>query len=341
MGVWQIKGWERDYLDNRLRGVLGEKAEIKFFEEILGPDDLAAESDYEIVSVFVGAEINKTVIAALPNLKLITTRSTGFDHIDIAAAKARGIQVAYVPTYGENTVAEHAFGLLLNLAHRIYEGYDRLREKGVYSYEGLEGFDLKEKTIGIVGTGHIGVYAIRIAKGLGMRVIAYDVTPRAELEEELGFKYAENLEALLEAAEVVSIHVPYLPATHHLIHKGNIGRMKKGAILINTARGAIVETAALVRALREGKLGGAGLDVLEEEGVMKDELGYLLSGEDKSDIKVVIENHALIDMPNVIVTPHSAFNTREAKQRILEATVKNIEGFFKNGKAANLAASNL
>lgn len=334
IGVWQIGGWEAEYLKEKLAG-----QEVEIFSGKLAREELPERRDFEAVCVFVGSAVSKEVIDAFSSLKLITTRSTGYDHIDLAAAGRRGIQVGYVPTYGENTVAEHAFGLLLTLAHRIYEGYDRLREKGQYSFEGLEGFDLKGRVMGVVGTGHIGAHSIRIAKGFEMKVIAYDAHPKAEMASEMGFEYKGSLEELLAEADVVSLHVPYLPETHHLINKDNIYKMKKGAVLINTSRGAVVETDALVKALQEGHLGGAGLDVLEEEGVMADEMGYLLSGDEKTDLKVVIENHILIDMPNVIVTPHSAFNTREAKERILNTTAENIISFAETGKTKNAVES--
>lgn len=331
IGIWQTEGWEEEYLKEKLAG-----HEVVTFAGELNKESLPEDKSFEAVCTFVGSEVSKGVIEALPNLKLIATRSTGYDHIDLEAAKAKGVQVANVPTYGENTVAEFAFALLLTLSRKIYQGYDRLREEGVYSFDGLMGFDLKGRTMGVVGTGNIGKHMIRMARGFEMRVIAYDAFPKAGLDKELGFEYKATLEELLSEADVVSLHVPYLPATHHIINKDNIGKFKKGAILINTARGALVETDALVRALKEGKLGGAGLDVLEEEGVMKDELGYLMSGDDKSDLKVVLENHELIDMDNVIVEPHNAFNTREARTRILDTTVENIESFGKKGAAANL-----
>lgn len=325
IGIFEIKGWEKEYLEKALLG-----QETEFFENEIGQ-----EGDYEIISVFVGSSLNKDVLIRFPNLKLIATRSTGFDHIDLDYCKEKGIQVANVPTYGENTVAEHVFALLLTLSHHIYEAYDRLREEGVYSFEGLEGFDLKGKTMGVIGTGNIGRHAIKIAKGFEMKVIAFNKEPKPELAAELGFEYKNTLDELLSESDIVSLHVPYLPETHHLINKDNILKMKKGAILINTSRGGIVETDALVKALKSGHLGGAGLDVFEEEGAIKDEMGYLLKGEEKTDLKVLLENHLLIDMPNVIVTPHSAFNTREAKERILNTTVKNIKTFSDLGKAEN------
>ncbi len=292
----------------------------------------AGQADFNIVSVFVGSKIDKETIEAFPDLKLITTRSTGFDHIDLEATKSKNILTAYVPGYGDNTVAEFAFGLLLTLSRKLYQGIDRIRETGTFSYEGLRGFDLKDKTIGIVGTGRIGQYAVKIAKGLGMNVIAFDAFPNEKLAQELGFKYV-SFDELLAQSDVIDLHVPYLPTTHHLINKDNISKIKKGAILINTSRGAIVETEALVKALNEGILGGAGLDVLEEEGVIQDEKSLLLYGHpEEHNLKVVLANHVLIDMPNVAITPHNAFNTQEALQRILDTDINNIKSYIEKGE---------
>lgn len=330
IGFFEIKD---DFYKNYLTAHLSNH-ELFFSDQEINASNLPDQKDFDILGIFVGSQINEAVLANFPNLKLIITLSTGFDHINLAACATRNIKVANVPTYGENTVAEHAFGLLLTLSHHLYEGYDRLRTKGQYSFAGLEGFDLLNKTIGVIGTGNIGRHSIKIANGFGMKVIAFDAFPKPQLAKELNFTYTKTLEKLLSTADIITIHVPYLPATHHLINKDNINQIKKGSILINTARGAIVETDALVKALREGILSGAGLDVLEEEGVMKDELGYLLSGDTKSDLKVVLENHELIDMDNVIVTPHSAFNTHEAKERILTQTVTNISTFITSGTPA-------
>jgi len=224
-------------------------------------------------------------------------------------------------------VAEHTFGLLLCLSHRIYEGYDRIRETGTFSCEGLEGFDLKGKTLGVLGTGHIGRHVIRMAKGFEMNVIAYDPKPDQQYASEAGFHYV-SFSDLLSLSDVLTIHVPYIQATHHLVSKQNIYTMKKGAVLINTSRGPIVETEALVEALTKGHLSGAGLDVLEEEGAARDERAFALYGHpSEAALKVALQNHILFDLPNVIVTPHNAFNTREALQRILDTTIENIKAF--------------
>jgi D-lactate dehydrogenase len=323
IGFFEIEDWEIDYIKERLPGV-----ELSFSKEKLNKDNLPQEKNIDIASVFVGSQVSKEVINSFPNLKLITTRSTGFDHIDSAAAKEKNIAVAYVPGYGDNTVAEFAFALLLSLSRHIFEAYDRIKEKGLFNFEGLRGFDLKDKIIGVIGTGRIGCYTIKIAKGFGMNVIAYDAFPKEELCEKLGFKYV-SLDELLAQSDVISLHVPYLPSTHHLINLKNISKIKKGALLINTSRGAVVETEAIIKGLDQGILGGVGLDVLEEEGVLADEKALLLYGHpEEHDLKKILANHVLVDMPNVIITPHTAFNTKEALQRILDTDLENIKSFI-------------
>lgn len=328
IAFFQIEDWEIDHIKEQLSG-----HELFFTKEKLSAESLPEQRDFEVVSVFVGSKVDHEVLAALPNLKLVTTRSTGFDHIDLSMTQNMNIATGYVPGYGDNTVAEFAFGLILALSRKIYESVDRLRETGFYSYVGLRGFDLQGKTIGVVGTGRIGQHSIRIAKGFGMRVVAYDAFPKPELAAELGFEYIA-FDELLGQSDVITLHVPYLPTTHHLINMQNIEKIKKGALLINTARGAVVETDALVKALSDGILGGAGLDVLEEEGALADEKMLVLYGHpEEHNLKTILENHVLIDMPNVLVTPHNAFNTQEALQRILDTDICNIQEYIGKGVA--------
>lgn len=267
------------------------------------------------------------MIRSLPNLKLIATRSTGFDHVDLKAAQEKGVTVCNVPAYGENTVAEFTFALILALSRKVFPGVKRVREQGKFSTDGLQGFDLKDKVIGVIGTGHIGAYMVKIAKGFGMNVLAYDPYPNQKLSQEYQFTYTDFNDLLLKS-DVVTLHVPYMPATHHIINKKNIQMCKKGSVLINTARGGLVETDALVWALKEGVLAGAGLDVLEEEGFVKEEIELLASGHpNEQQLKTALADHELMQMDNVLVTPHNAFNTREAVTRILETTAENIEAF--------------
>ena len=314
--------WEEEYIKGKLPGFA-----------LVAPDDAGAE----VLSVFVNHPVDAAEMAKYPKLKLIATRSTGYDHIDIVEAKKRGVAVATVPAYGANTVAEFAFALLLALSRKVPEAHEQVTKTGSFSQEGLTGFDLAGKTMGVVGCGKIGQHTVRIANGFGMKVLVSDGHRDEAMAKELGFEYAE-LPELLGASDVVSLHVPYLPATHHLINLQNISLFKRGAYLINTARGAVVETAAIVKALQEGILAGAGLDVLEEEGDMQDEM-KLLSGPHpkEEELKVVLQNHYLINHPRVIVTPHIAFDTTEAIRRILDTTIENIIAFAA-GAAKNLLA---
>jgi D-lactate dehydrogenase len=321
--------WEQDYVRTKL-----PNEEIIFHEGSIAAFPDLTDPDATVLCPFVESPIDEAELARFPALKFIATRSTGFDHIDLVATKARGIAVSNVPYYGENTVAEFAFALLLALSRRIIDADESVRE-GTFSPVGLRGFDLAGKILGVVGTGHIGAHVIRMAQGFGMKVIGFDAYPNAELAQKLNFSYV-TLAELLTASDIVTIHVPYNKDTHHLINKENIGNLKKGAYLINTARGAVVETEALVEALKSGALAGAGLDVLEEEGDMTDEIALLTSPHPKeAELKIALENHYLIDHPRVIVTPHTAFNTTEAVERILDATIENIKN-FSSGSPTNL-----
>lgn len=331
---FNLEPWAKDYMAKNPK-LAAAGVSVGFEDHVLDVSHMPADVDFDIAGVFVDSALKKDVVGFLPKLKHIAALSTGYDHIDLAACAAAGITVSTVPSYGENTVAEYAFALILALSRKICDTHCQVREEGNFKLDGLRGFDLAGKTIGIVGTGHIGQHAVRIAKGFGMNVIASDAFPNEKLAAELGFKYLP-LADLLAASDVITLHVPYLPATHHLINKENIGLIKKGAYLINTSRGAVVETDALVAALKSGQLGGAGLDVLEEEGMIKDELNALVGGQaSEHDLKTVLEDHVLIDMPNVLITPHNAFNTQEAFQRILDTTIDNIVGFAQ-GAPVNL-----
>lgn len=305
-----------------------------FVDAPLAPGNVLEFAHAEIVSTFIYSNLSREVLAALPKLKLIATRSTGVDHIDLDYCREHEIAVSNVPTYGENTVAEHVFALLLAISHRLPEAIARARS-GRFSPEGLDGFDLKGRTIGVVGTGSIGRCVIRIAKGFAMKVLAFDVRPVPACAAELEFEYVK-LDRLLGAADVISLHIPALPGGRHLIGEAAFAKMKNGAILINTARGSLVDSRALISALRSGKVAHAGLDVLADEPLIREEAELVVSTHyEQSDLRELVADHVLLDSPQVIVTPHSAFNTKEAVDRIIETTVDNIEGFLK-GKPLNL-----
>jgi len=316
--------WEKDFLSTHL-----PTHTFTFEDGFMQDRTDISDPDAEIVSVFVSSHVGAMEMDRFPKLKCIVTRSTGFDHIDLTEAAKRGIVVSNVPTYGENSVAEMAFALLLALSRRIYDSYKQVVETSSFSPKGLTGFDLKGKTLGVVGTGHIGVYAIKIGKGFGMDIVAHDPFKNDALAAELGFRYVDSFDELLGMSDVITLHVPHNEHTHHMINVGNIGKIKKGAVLINTARGPVVETIAMVKALEEGILAGAGLDVLEEEDFLLDEDALLhMEHPNGEKLKNVLANQYLIDHPRVIVTPHNAFNTKEALERILSVTVENIEAFI-------------
>lgn len=333
VAVFENEKWEQEYLKKNL-----PNCNFLFSEKIINQKLAQKAVDCEILCVFVGSKVDKKVLDMLPRLKFIATMSTGFDHIDLDECKKRKILVSNVPTYGENTVAEHAFALLLNISRRIFDSVE-LTRKGKFDYEGLRGFDLKEKTIGVIGTGRIGLNVIKIAKGFGMNIVAYDVYPNKQIAKELGFAYVNNVNALLSQSDVITLHTPYTKETHHIISKKNLNKLKKKCVIINTARGKLVETAALLKGLQKGIIAAVGLDVLEEESFLKEEK-QLLSKEfaKEFDLKTVLEQHVLIEHPNVYVTPHNAFNSQEALTRILNTTIENISGFIQN-KPVNLVGN--
>lgn len=257
------------------------------------------------------AKVTSESLEKLPALKMIATRSAGYDHIDIPAASKRGIVVCNVPGYGAHMIAEHAFGLLLAVGRNIVAGANRYSQDRVFDDTGLVGLELSGKTVSILGTGKIGTHAARIAHGFGMRTVAYDAVKNSELEKIYFTKYLP-LEKALEVADFVTIHLPLNDQTRGLICRRTLRAIKPGSILVNTARGAIVNTEDLISALKEGRLAGAGLDVLEDER----------------------EKHFDFAGLNVIVTPHIAWYTKEAVARILDITLENIRAFM-NGTPKN------
>jgi len=317
--------WEEDYLKRSLEGA----ASIKSFKETA---DLVLDKvkDTSILSTFIKSKVDRAIIDSLPALKFISTRSTGFDHIDVEYARSKNIAVANVPTYGENTVAEHTFALILSLARNLRRSYFKTKE-GDFMIKGLMGFDLRGKTIGVIGTGHIGLRVIQMASGFGMKILAFDPKKDHFLSEVMGFKYVD-LETLLGSSDIITLHAPYNKKTHHMINNDSIKSIKRGAILINTARGALVDTVALTKALDEGILSGAGLDVLEGENIILEEKQLLMKKKkelyDPEKLQLTLRNCFLLQRENVIFTPHIGFYSKEALQRILDTTIENIIGFL-------------
>lgn len=318
IAFFEVQPWEQSKLEERFAG-----HQLFFFDRVIEPTDLETLKDCEVLSVFIYSKVTAEIIKKLPQLKLIVTRSTGFDHIDLEATKARNIIVSNVPSYGENTVAEHTFALILALSRNVHKSHVR-RLANDFSIEGLQGFDLKGKTIGVVGAGKIGLHVIKIAKGFGMEVLAYDAFENHFLSEVLDFQYV-TLEKLLQQSDIVTLHTPYMKDTHHLINTKNIGLMKQGGILINTSRGELVETEALIRGLDQGILAGAGLDVVEGELLIREEKELLTQKVSSAEVEALAQDHALLSRDNVVYTPHIAFYSREALERILSTTIDNIE----------------
>lgn len=307
-------------------GMTGTDHHWEYVDEPIDSNNINPET--EVISVFVSSGVTDEIIAKLPKLKLIACRSTGFDNVDHAAAAARGIVVANVPTYGESTVAEYTFTLLLALMRRLPPSLDFISQQ--IDSKQLMGRDLHDKTIGVVGTGHIGQHVIKIAKGFEMRVVAYDPFARDELAKELGFEYLP-LEELLKVSDVVTLHAPYVPENKHMISATGLALMKPSAVLINTARGELVDTQALTDALVEKKLAGAALDVLESEQLYKMHEEVALLRSHTLPQSAAIQSVALMalnKLPNVILTPHNAFNTLEAIGRINSVTCQNIIRFW-------------
>ncbi len=318
---FEVENWERPYLEAGLSDVKN-----LFFDGILDSESVSKAESVKVISVFVHSKVTRDLIEALPNLECIVTRSTGTDHIDMPCCRERGIVVSNVPTYGQNTVAEHTFALILNLSRMVHKAYERTR-RGDFSIEGLRGFDLNGKTIGVIGTGNIGLHVIRMARGFNMRVIAYDPYPKTALVDLLDFEYV-GFEDLLKDSDVVTIHCPLTDETHHLLNRDSIHRMKKGAILVNTARGGVVDSSAVLESLEQGHLAGLAIDVFEGEEVLSEETERLSGSFDSEKMRNYILNRKLLDRDNVILTPHIAFNSTEAVERILEVTVENVKGYL-------------
>ena len=330
IAFFEVHDWEKDYLAPSF-----PDCELSFSAERLDAEHVPDIRGVECLSVFVHSRVTAAVLEKLPDLKLIATRSTGFDHIDTAACKQRGITVANVPTYGENTVAEHTFALILSLSRNVHKSY-RHAVEGRMDLAMLTGFDLQGKTLGVVGAGRIGLHVVRIARGFAMRVLVYDVRQDAFLAELLNFQYAP-LEKLLAESDIVTLHAPHMPATHHLLNRERLAQMKRGALLVNTSRGALVDTDALIEALDSGQLGGAGLDVVEGEELIKEEHELLNAPRATEALQALVRRSVLLKKDNVVFTPHNAFNSREALLRILDTTIANVKAFGR-GESLNRIA---
>lgn len=321
ISVFEIEGWEQERFE-----CMADEHEVRFESRALDAESAADHADADVVSTFIYSDVSAAALERFDSLGLVATRSTGTDHIDLDWCREHDVVVANVPTYGDNTVAEHVFALLLAVGRHLVEAADRTR-RGDFSQAGLRGFDLQGRTIGIIGTGRIGAHVARIAQGFGMDVVAFDVQEDPELAREVGFEYV-SLEELLQRSDVVTLHVPGSPKTHHLLGESEFEQMKPGTVLINTSRGTVVESSALLRALGDGTVAAAGLDVIEGEPVIREEAELMHSVFTREhDLEMLLSDHVLLRLRNVLITPHIGFATREAVQRILDTSCQNIEAF--------------
>ncbi len=325
MVFFEISKEESKYIKDRLKGY-----KLLFFEQNINEVNPIKYKNANIISVFIYSKINKDIIDNCSNLKSILTRSTGYDHIDIDYAKSKNIVIGNVPFYGENTVAEHTFALILNLSRKVHLSYLRTKENN-YSIDGLRGFDLKDKTLGIIGVGNIGMHVIKIAKGFGMHVKAYDINEDSFLSELLHFEYAD-LNTILKQSDIITLHMPDNKHTHHFLDKKKMSKLKNSAIIINTSRGGLIDTNALYDNLKKGKIAGAGLDVIEGEELINYEEELLKNNFSRKKLYEIYRNKEIFKMDNVIFTPHNAFNSIEAINRINDTTIESIKDFSKNNK---------
>jgi D-lactate dehydrogenase len=313
-----------------LRTALGNKHEAVFCADTLSEQNISLAADADILSTFIYSKVTKDVVRTIPKLRCVTTRSTGFDHIDLAVCEGADIAVQNVPRYGENTVAEHTFALILALSrnfHRLYTKMMMASEE--ISRTGMIGTDLNGRVLGVVGAGKIGLHVIRIAKGFGMNVIVYSRSKDEFLSDLLAFKYV-SFDDLLATSDIITLHVPLTEHTRHLINKDTIEKIKRGAILINTARGGLVSNEALAMALDRKILAGAGLDAMESEELVQTEIDPAST----EKFTGLGDGLGLIYRDNVVFTPHIGYYSVEALQRILDVTVANINSFA-DGKVLN------
>lgn len=319
VAIFSAKPYDREYLDTFN---LEYKHDLVYFNEPLHINTANLAIGFEAICVFVNDKIDKETIIKLSKngVKLIALRCAGFNNIDILAAKENNIKVVRVPAYSPNAVAEHAVALILTLNRKTHKAYNRIRENN-YSLEKLVGFDLYKKTIGVIGTGLIGSIFCEIMLGFGCKVIAFDINP-SEILQKKGVEYKSFIETI-NNADIISLHCPLTPDTHHLINSDVFSQMKDGVMLINTSRGALIKTTDVIEVLKNGKLGYLGIDVYEQEANLffKD-----LSEEVIQDDLIL----RLMSFPNVLITAHQGFFTKEALTQIALTTLNNISD-FENG----------
>lgn len=331
--LFDVKSYEKEYIDNLvLDGYEIIQVEDSF--QFAFDDNYELVKDAEIISVFTSSRVRVDKLSKLNKLKLIATRSTGYNHIDLEYCKENDVEVVNVPRYGTTTVAEYAFALLLTVSKKIRLASNDLK-KDIIAAENYIGFDMFGKTIGVIGTGEIGSHFCKLANGFGMKILAYDPYPKNILEEELNLKYVE-LDELIKSSDIISLHAPSTASNFHLLDDEQFRIMKDGVIIVNTARGELINIDALYSNLQLGKVAAAGLDVVECEEL----LGADGKALEKADCKLpsclqkTFIHHKLLNMENVVLTPHVAYDTKEAIERILATTDDNIQSFVK-GKIKN------
>ena len=314
VAFYDTKPYDREYFE---RAPNAGRLHCQFHEFRLTTETAATVDGAQAVCVFVNDRLDEPCLKLLhqSGVRLVALRCAGFNNVDLAAAKSLGLVVVRVPAYSPHAVAEHAIALLLALNRKLHRAYNRVREHN-FSLSGLVGFDLHGKTVGVVGTGKIGKLAAQIFRGFGTEVLAYDPQPAPEWAAAHGVRYTE-FDALLAASDVVSLHLPLTPQTRHLLNAETFARLKPGAFLVNTSRGKLVDTTALIEALKSGRLGGVALDVYEEEeGIFFEDLsGEILQDDELS---------RLLTFPNVLITAHQAFLTQEALSEIARVTTANL-----------------
>ncbi len=316
VAVFSSKPHDREFLG---AAAGGRGHELVFYDAHLAAETASLADGFDAVCPFVNDTVDSEVIARLAKggVRLLALRSAGYNHVDLAAAAEHGMTVMRVPAYSPHSVAEHSVALMLALNRRIHRAHARVRE-GNFALDGLLGFDMAGKTVGIVGTGKIGVAVARILAGFGCELLGYDVQQNEEAIA-AGVRYVE-LADLLASSDVITLHAPLTPDTHHLIDGAALAQMKDGVMIVNTSRGALVDTAEVIEGLKSGKVGYLGLDVYEEEGD--------LFFEDLSNVVITDDVFSrLLTFPNVVVTGHQAFFTREAVRAIAETTIDNLDAF--------------
>lgn len=319
VAVFSTKTYDRQFLEqaNQLY-----QHDLTFFEPRLTAETATLANGFEAVCVFVNDQLSAPILRRLAQggVKLVALRCAGFNNVDLKTAQSLGQTVVRVPAYSPYAVAEHTVGLMLALNRKLHRAYNRVRE-GNFALDGLLGFDLRGRTVGIVGTGKIGQGVAEILAGFGCTLLAYDLYPNPTCES-LGVTYS-TLDHLLTESDIITLHCPLTPDTHYLINENSIANLKQGAMLINTSRGPLIDTLAVIEALKSGRLGYLGLDVYEEEADLffEDLSGRVL----QDDVFA-----RLLTFPNVIITGHQAFFTQEALTKIAETTLQNIADFAKN-----------